>query len=123
MRSDKELSELMERGINMEGVHDNYRHFLVWDEQIKRYHACALGAAIVGLYGDPEIAHQAVVDHLPRVPADIASELLDIEPEFAKTIEREHRKYDSVKVICWLLSGATHSDFVRLFPSVFEPDY
>ena len=91
MRSNAELADLMERGFQTEGVIIDRRHFL--SDCKDHYRACALGAALVGLYESPAAACQAVRVHEPSQGEDVASvasELLDIDCNVAAAIERTH---------------------------------
>jgi hypothetical protein len=92
----KELAELLRKGLSCKNVIESDNCFL--EDIYGKYYVCALGALLVGKFGDGKTAYEAVEDEkyngqkvgFPTDYLDIAIGLLDIDSTLAQAIDQHH---------------------------------
>lgn len=111
----RELAEAMLKGVNAPGVTESYYHYIGVSKDSFPEEArpdamcavCALGAAVVGVYGDYKEALSAWLQAWSRSDGEheAFSNLLDIPVAQVIEVESRHLRGDSIKQIAaWLKS-------------------
>lgn len=111
----RELAEAMLKGVNAPGVTESMFHYISSSKESFPAEApdgavcavCALGAAVVGEYGDYKRAQQAWLEVWSRTSGEdeAFAELLDIPMALAYEVESRHLRGQSIEQIAaWLKS-------------------
>jgi hypothetical protein len=109
-----ELADLMQKGLSTEHTVESVSCFL--EDIHGQYYVCALGAMIVGKFGDAKIASDAVEeekygsgkdDTVPTDYLNIAIRLLEIDSNLAQAIDQTHMLGTPADVIIQRLRQGT----------------
>jgi hypothetical protein len=116
--SPSEVATLIEKGLSLAGkpsasgdlieeCRDRYLDVDFFQE--KKYLACVLGLAIIGMYGDPQLAYQKWCSKLDKTRAkgsEIAAEILGMSPRLAETLDLAHQgEYTATQLVRKLKIG------------------
>lgn len=112
MRQSK-MAELMQKGLSIKNVVESENCFL--EDIYGKYYVCALGAMIIGKYGNAKEAFDAVENetfngvkaNFPTDYLDVAIQLLDLDTNLAQAIDQTHMLGVPAEVIIQRLRQGT----------------